>query len=181
MFGAMTKLKHVLVTALGAGLALRCANIHPEPEPRSSIDMLIQRSQASNAALLRGDIEQYRSLLRLAGDFTLMSPFGGKPSQGAPTPEALQKIGKFFKNGLHEQELVHAYGTRDMVVLALIERSRVEVGGLPSQQWALRVTLVYRREGDSWLLVHRHADPLVAPVSLTQAAKLARGEHPEEG
>lgn len=77
--------------------------------------------------------------------------------------------------------MVYAYGTNDMVVLALIERSRVEVGGLPSQPWALRVTLAYQRDGQDWRLVHRHADPLVESVSLPQAAALARGERAEGG
>ena len=47
---------------------------------------------------------------------------------------------------------------------------------LPAQDWALRVTLVYRREGAEWRLAHRHADPLAAGVSLEQAAALARGK-----
>ena len=63
-----------------------------------------------------------------------------------------------------------------MVVLAIIERPRVEVGGLPAQEWPLRVTLVYRREGSEWRLAHRHADPLARGVSLEQAAALARGD-----
>jgi hypothetical protein len=37
------------------------------------------------------------------------------------------------------------------------------------------VTLVYRREGTAWRLVHRHADPLVHGMSLEQAAAIARG------
>jgi ketosteroid isomerase-like protein len=85
-------------------------------------------------------------------------------------------MGRFFRNGTFEQELVQSYGSADMVVLALIERQRVEVGGLPAQDWALRVTLVYRREGTEWRLAHRHADPLVEGISLAQAAALARGE-----
>ena len=83
-------------------------------------------------------------------------------------------MGRFFRNGTLEQEVVQTYGSPDMVVLAVIERAHVEVGGLPAQDWPLRVTLVYRREGDEWRLAHRHADPLVAGVSLEQAAALAR-------
>jgi ketosteroid isomerase-like protein len=37
------------------------------------------------------------------------------------------------------------------------------------------VTLVFRREGGGWRLAHRHATPLVHPISLEQAAALARG------
>jgi ketosteroid isomerase-like protein len=90
----------------------------------------------------------------------------------------MQAMGRFFRNGTLEQELVQAYGSADMVVLAIIERAHVEVGGMPAQQWPLRVTLVYRREGTEWQLAHRHADPLVAGISLEQAAELARGEAP---
>ncbi|TIN20520.1 MAG: DUF4440 domain-containing protein, partial [Mesorhizobium sp.] len=78
--------------------------------------------------------------------------------------------------GTFEHELLQAYGSADMVVLAIIERPHVEVGGLPAQDWPLRVTLVYRREEAEWRMVHRHADPLVKGVSLEQAAALARGE-----
>ena len=56
-----------------------------------------------------------------------------------------------------------------------IERQHAQIGGLPDQDWSLRVTQVYRREGADWLLVHRHADPLVDAIDLEQAAGLARG------
>jgi ketosteroid isomerase-like protein len=49
------------------------------------------------------------------------------------------------------------------------------VGGLPEQDWSLRVTLVFRRDDGAWRLLHRHADPLVHGISLEQTAALARG------
>ena len=61
----------------------------------------------------------------------------------------------------------------DMVVLAAIERTHAEVGELSGRNWSLRVTLVFRKDKDQWVLVHRHADPLVAGISLEQAAALA--------
>jgi ketosteroid isomerase-like protein len=56
-----------------------------------------------------------------------------------------------------------------------VERQHGPVGGLPDQDWSLRVTLVFRREGSDWRLVHRHADALVHPISMEQLSLLARG------
>jgi len=136
---------------------------------------LVQISEDANAALMRGDTDTYRRLLTLSDDFTLMAPFGGTPTRGADiTDRTWTDMARFFKNGSLRQELVQAYASADMVVLAVIEHNRGEVGGLPAQDWALRVTLVYRRVGDDWHLAHRHADPLVAGIGLDEAAALAR-------
>ena len=71
---------------------------------------------------------------------------------------------------------MQARASSDLVVLVLIERQYGEVGGLPDQEWALRVTMVYARESGRWQLVHRHADPLVDRITLEEAAALARGD-----
>ena len=140
---------------------------------------LIRRSAEANTALMRGDTDRYRALNPHADDFTLMSPFGGTPTRGSDlTDERWEAIGRFFRNGTFEQEVVQSYGSADMVVLVIIERCHVAVGGLPAQEWPLRVTLVYCREGSDWRLAHRHADPLGNGVSLEQAAALARGAAP---
>jgi ketosteroid isomerase-like protein len=174
----MSSKKGSLFFAAGT-LALACTT--NEPPPDDATHELIELSRESNAALMRGDVGRYSTLVNQADDFTLMSPFGGKPTRGAIPNRRMVEIGKFFKNGSLEQELVHAYSSPDMVVLAIVERAHVEVGGLPAQNWGLRVTLVYRREGTEWRLAHRHADPLADGISLTQAAALARGEHPTGG
>lgn len=137
---------------------------------------LVAHTQEANAALMRGDAETYRTMVAIPDDFTLMSPFGGEPSRASQyTPEKWDRMARFFKNGTHKQEVVQSYSSQDLLVLALIERDEVEVGGLPPQEWALRVTLVYRRDGTQWRLIHRHADPLANGISLQQAARLARG------
>ncbi len=172
-----------ILAAAGAGLVLSqiggTANATNPAEPNAVPDAvaeLVQRSETANAALMRGDVDRYRALVTLTDDFTLMSPFGGKPTRGSDmNDERWQAMGRFFKNGRFEQEVIASYGSPDMVVLAIVERANVEVGSLPTQDWALRVTLVYRREGSEWRLAHRHADPLAPGISLAQAAALARG------
>ena len=134
---------------------------------------LTRRSADANAALVRGDASEYFTLISHGADFTLMNPFGGAPRRGADT-SSRAAVGRFFKCDTFDQEVVATY-SGDLVVLVTIERIRGEVGGLPVQDWALRVTQVYRRDESEWRLVHRHADPLVHGISVEQAAGLARG------
>jgi ketosteroid isomerase-like protein len=171
--------RSVLAVAGATGLASLAAGVSAEADNVSAVEHavaeLVERSAAANASLMRGDIDAYLGLMAVSDDFTLMSPFGGAPSRGSYTREQWEAIGRFFRSGTLRQELVQAYGSADIVVLVVIEHARGEVGGLPAQEWPLRVTLVYRRERAQWRLAHRHADPLARGITLQQAASLARG------
>jgi ketosteroid isomerase-like protein len=137
---------------------------------------LIQRTTDAAKAYIRGDMQTYFSLIQAGDDYTLMSPFGGEPERGFDTsPERLDALERFFRGGEAELEVVETYTSGDLVVLVVVERQHGEVGGLPEQDWSLRVTWVFRRDGSEWRQVHRHADPLVHPISLEQLSALARG------
>jgi hypothetical protein len=43
---------------------------------------IIQRAGEKNAAFMRGDMDRWSQLVRIAPDFTLMQPFGGPASFG---------------------------------------------------------------------------------------------------
>ncbi len=140
---------------------------------------LERRTEEANQALVRGDIAKYIELTRHAKDYVLMNPFGGTPTRGfADTPERRAGMAKFFKNGTLKQEVVATYPSNDLVVLVTIERAHGEFEDVPEQDWSLRVTQVFRRNGSKWELVHRHADPLVNRISVEQAAALAKGSQP---
>ena len=137
---------------------------------------LVKRAAEKNAAFMRGDMDRWSGLAHIAPDFTLMQPFGGPASHGFDaSPERLAELARFFKNGETRLEVAQTYASDGLVVLVMIERQRAEVGGLPNQDWSLRVTEVYRKYGSEWQLAHRHADPLVHRIALQQAATLARG------
>ena len=142
----------------------------------ADVHALVQRATEAHAALMRGDIDRYRTLMPQSDDFTLMSPFGGEPTRDATaSDERWAEIGRFFKNGRDSTlELVRAYGSAELVVLAVIERTHVAVGAIEAQPWALRVTMVFRRQNGQWLLAHRHADPLVEGIRVEESAALAR-------
>jgi len=105
-----------------------------------------------------------------------MQPFGGPASHGFDaSPKRLADLSRYFREGETDLEVVQTLASDALVVLVMVEHQRAEVGGLAAQDWSLRVTEVYRKDGMDWQLVHRHADPLVRSVTLQQAALLARG------
>ena len=138
---------------------------------------LIRHTAEAASALIRGDIRRYLTFIKHADDYTLMEPFGGEPRRGFDaSDEALDALARYFRGGEAELEVVQSYASGDLVVLVVVERQHGEVGGLPDQDWSLRVTLVFRRDGSEWRLVHRHADPLVHGISPELSAAIARGD-----
>ena len=105
---------------------------------------LVAHAAEKNAAFMRGDMERWSRLARIAPDFTLMQPFGGPASHGFDnSPKRLAELARTFRNGQTELEVAQAYAAENFAVLVMIERQVAEVGGLPSQDWSLRVTEVY--------------------------------------
>jgi ketosteroid isomerase-like protein len=105
-----------------------------------------------------------------------MPPTGGPTRHGSDTsPETLEALEEFFAgDGAGDFDLEQSYASDDLAVLVGVERQHGTVAGL-DQDWSLRVTLVFRREGSGWRLVHRHADALVHPIDMEHLSRLARG------
>jgi ketosteroid isomerase-like protein len=135
---------------------------------------LVRRTEEATSAIIRGDMRRYLELTPHAPGFTLMNPFGGLPTRYDNRAESLETAAGYFAGGEAKLELVQAHASGDIVVLVMIERQHGKVGGLPDQNWSLRVTQVYRRDNAKWRLVHRHADPLVTNIGLEAAATIAR-------
>jgi ketosteroid isomerase-like protein len=146
-------------------------------EDHPSLAELRRMAQESAEAYLDGDLDTYASVLPHADDFTLMPPFGGPTRHGfVLDDETREATRSTFRGGHVEVEVDASYVTDDLAVLAVVERQRGLVGDLAEQDWSLRVTLVLRREGGQWRLVHRHADALVHPIGWEALSQLARGE-----
>jgi hypothetical protein len=99
----------------------------------------VQRTAEAAGAYVRGDMRTYFTLIRHGDDYTLMSPFGGEPTRGSDTsPERLEALERYFRNGQAELDVVQTYTSGDLVVLVVIERQHGGVGGLPDQDWSAR-------------------------------------------
>jgi ketosteroid isomerase-like protein len=140
------------------------------------VKALVELMDEAADAYIRGDIHHYLSLFDHGDDYTLMPPYGGPTRHGfVYTEEGAAETSRFFASGEATFELEGSYASGELVVLVGIERQHGEVGGFPDQDWSLRVTLVFRRSGERWELVHRHADGLVRDIPFEHLARLARG------
>jgi ketosteroid isomerase-like protein len=146
------------------------------PITDENLSELIEIVGRSASAFIRGDMETYLALIRHSDDYTLMPPTGGDVVRGFDASEGrLAEMSSFFKRGEASVEIAETYASGDLAVIVIVERQHGEVGDYPAQDWSLRVTLVFRREGAEWKLAHRHADALVHPITFDQLAELARG------
>jgi len=140
------------------------------------LEELLARVQDATGALIRGDVRRYIALVDEAPDYTLMPPTGGPTRHGSDfSPERVEALEEFFAgSGEGEFELEQSYASGDLAVLVGVERQHGTVASV-DQDWSLRVTLVFRREGSGWRLAHRHADALVHEIDMDHVSRLARG------
>ncbi|PZR01107.1 MAG: DUF4440 domain-containing protein [Cereibacter sphaeroides] len=137
---------------------------------------LARRADEGNNAFMNGDMARWLDLIPRCSDFSVMTPFGGwTVGDSYLSSGRLAETAAFFRSATTSFELLRSHATQDIVLLVGIERQRGIVGGLPEQDWSLRVTMVYRREGSEWLLVHRHSDALVNRITLEKLSTLADG------
>ena len=142
----------------------------------ADVDELVELMRQAASAYIGGEMRRYFDLMQHADDFTLMDPFGGETQRHTPVTEArLAELEALFRGGECTLEVVETYAAGNLAVLVVVERQHGEVGPYPPQDWSLRATIVFRREDGVWRLVHRHADPLVHPITFDLVSELARG------
>jgi ketosteroid isomerase-like protein len=65
------------------------------------------------------------------------------------------------EGGMIAFEEVAKYVTPELAYTVWLERQKAKLGGREDiTPFTLRVTMIYRPEGDTWKVVHGHADPI---------------------
>jgi len=110
----------------------------------------------------RGNPDPVKMVFSHRDDVTLANPFGPAVRGWKQVGEALDYASSRFRDGeVSRFERVAEYVTTDLASILEIERWKAKVGGREEMApFDLRVTSIFRREDDTWKLVHRHADPI---------------------
>ena len=116
-------------------------------------------------SFLQGDHSAAVALFSAADDVTLANPIGpAVRGLGAVNQAVAMAAARTADGSLRDIEEVSRYSTPDLGYVVQIERAQAKLGGADEvSPISLRVTMIFRREDDGWKVVHRHADPIMAP------------------
>jgi ketosteroid isomerase-like protein len=130
-----------------------------------SFDQAIEANHRALHQIANGDPSGFVELFSDSEEATLANPFGPPGRGRAQIEEALNRAASNYRDGkVHEFESFAKIETPDFGYTVEIERFEAKVGDSDEvKPVALRVTCIFRSEGDTWKLVHRHADPITAP------------------
>ena len=148
---------HEMLTAQEAGAA------------PTDFDGAIDAFRQALVRYVKGDPRRALELFSERDDVTLANPLGPPRRGPADVGRVAAEAAAHLRDGSPPQfEEISRYSTSDLGYVVQIERTQARVAGSENlSQIALRVTMIFRREGDTWNVVHRHADPITAPRPIT--------------
>jgi ketosteroid isomerase-like protein len=143
----------------------------------SDFDGAIEAFRAALAQYVKGDPRRVLELFSQRDDVTLANPLGPPHRGPAEVDEAGAAAAAHLRDGsIRGFEEVSRYSTADLGYVVQIERAQARLAGADDMSpIALRVTLIFRREGDTWRVVHRHADPITTARPITTTIESQAG------
>lgn len=128
----------------------------------TSFEAAIEASRRALDEIARGNLDPFIDLYSDRDDATLGNPYG-PPARGRNEIEqAGRRAAANYRDGRAvEFENFARYVSGDLGFTFEIERFETKVAGSDELTLvSLRVTSIFRLEGDTWKLLHRHADPI---------------------
>ena len=128
------------------------------------LDAVIEQFRRAQEAFCRGDAEPAKAFFSRRDDVTLANPLGPVRRGRTEVEDAAEQAAANLRDGGDVRyEEVSRYVTSELAYVVHVERVEAKVGGREElSSVSLRVTMIFRREDDTWKIVHRHADPITA-------------------
>jgi len=133
------------------------------------VDQVLAQWHPASDKFLKGNPEPTQKLFSHREDVTLANPYGPAAREIGPVAHGWEQVAKTQEHAASrvrdgevvEIETIEKYVTAELAYVVQIERVKAKVGRSEDiTPFTLRVTMIYRPEGGTWKVVHRHADPI---------------------
>lgn len=131
----------------------------------TGLDRAVEHSHVALGKIVTGNPEGYHELFSERDDVSLGNPFGPFVKGRQKVVETVANAATRYRDGeALGFDLIARHVTQDLALVVEVERFRAKVGGgTELVTIAVRTSQVFRPEGETWKLVHRHVDPITTP------------------
>jgi ketosteroid isomerase-like protein len=128
-------------------------------------ELPLEEYHRAGREITNGNPEVYKRLYSRREDVTVANPFGPPVRGWSEVSATLDRAAGNYRDGeIVGFENLSTVIAPELAYTVEVETYRARVGGAEELvPVSLRVTTVFRREGDAWKVAHRHADPITAP------------------
>ena len=138
-------------------------------DSQHDFDRAVEAYRRALEPFLAGDPRPATEFFSRRDDVTLANPLGPVRLGPAEVDKAIAEAAAQVRDGnVRSIEEVSRYSTSDLGYVVQLERAEARVGDSDDMvPLSLRVTMIFRREGDAWKVAHRHADPIMTSRPIT--------------
>jgi NAD(P)H-dependent FMN reductase/ketosteroid isomerase-like protein len=133
--------------------------------PGGDFDGFLKRRETIAAAYSNGDAGPLDAIVARDGPATFFPPTGGSVSGAGEVTARYDTDAKSFSTGSRTGiEVLQSDASGRLGFWTGLQKFEGRIGGRDVKM-TLRITELFRRDGDAWTLIHRHADPAAEPKS----------------
>ena len=128
-------------------------------------DQVVEQYHLALDEIIKGSAQGYKRAYSHRDDVTLANPFGPPVRGWEEVAKTLERAASNYTDGEASGfENLAKHTTAELAYTVEIERCQAKVEGRDDiTPIAVRLTTVFRPEGGTWKVVHRHADPITTP------------------
>jgi len=131
--------------------------------PLDDFDEVLERYHQALGEFMKGDPEPVWKLHSHREDVTLANPRGGIAHGWEQVAQRMADVASGRREGQMSFEIVERFVSPELTCVVQMERAKARFGAREDlTAYALRATVLFRREEGTWKVAHRHADPLSA-------------------